>query len=117
MTLPTLTPHTDAFATAASADRIERAARALVAQAAEIRHLTAAPDVVVGCVSAVTEDGTPLAVSASGSQLPTYPLEHARARATYGRPSAVNGSELLVVRAEPFPGRPAVLLLREAIGF
>src|SRR5262249_59021280 len=93
----------------------------------EIRRLRAAPDVVVGSVSAVTEDGTLVAVSASGSQLPAYaggagkviwvvgaqkivpdlaaafrrietyafPLEDVRARATYGRPSAIN--KLLVV--------------------
>jgi LUD domain len=116
-------------------------------QAAEIRRLTATPDVVVGSVSAVTEDGTLVAVSASGSQLPAYaggagqvilvvgaqkivpdleaalrrietyplPLEDARARVTYGRPSAIN--KLLVVNAEPFRGRTTVLLLREAIGF
>jgi hypothetical protein len=116
-------------------------------QAAEIRRLTTTPDVVVGSVAAVTEDGTLVAASASGSQLPAYaggagqvilvvgaqkivpdlaaalrrietyalPLEDARARATYGRPSAIN--KLLVVNAEPFPGRTTVLLLREAIGF
>jgi L-lactate utilization protein LutC len=116
-------------------------------QAAEIRRLTTTPDVVVGSVSAVTEGGTLLAVSASGSQLPAYaggadqviwlvgaqkivpdlaaalrrietyalPLEDARARATYGRPSATN--KMLIVNAEPLPGRATVLLLREAIGF
>src|SRR5215813_13976988 len=114
---------------------------------AEIRHLTATPDVVVGSVSAVTEDGALVAVSASGSQLPAYaggagrmilvvgaqkivpdlttalrrienyalPLEDARARATYGQPSAIN--KLLIVNAEPFPGRTTVLLVRQAIGF
>jgi L-lactate utilization protein LutC len=116
-------------------------------QAAEIRCLTTTPDVVVGSVSALTEDGTLVAVSASGSQLPAYaggaaqviwlvgaqkivpdlatalrrietyalPLEDARARATYGRPSAIN--KLLIVNAEPLPGRATVLLVREAIGF
>src|SRR5690349_5944865 len=39
---------------------------------AEIRRLTATPDVAVGSVSAVTEDGALVAVSASGSQLPAY---------------------------------------------
>ena len=116
-------------------------------QAAEIRRLTTTPDVVVGSVAAVTEDGTLVAASASGSQLPAYaggagqvilvvgaqkivpdlaaalrrietyalPLEDARARLAYGRSSAIN--KLLVVNAEPFPGRTTVLLLREAIGF
>jgi len=43
------------------------------------------------------------------------PLENARAQAVYGSPSAVN--RLLVLNAEPRPGRATVLLLREAIGF
>jgi hypothetical protein len=41
-------------------------------QGDEIRRLRAAPDFVVGSVSAVTEDGALVAVSASGSQLPAY---------------------------------------------
>ena len=116
-------------------------------QGAEIRRLTAIPDVVVGSVSAVTEDGAVVAVSASGSQLPAYaggaarviwvigaqkivsdlatafrrvegyalPLEDARARAIYGRSSAIN--KVLIVNAEPVPGRATVLLVRQAIGF
>jgi hypothetical protein len=112
----------------------------------EIRRLLAGPDVVVGSVAALTETGSLVVASASGSQLPAYaggaaraiwivgaqkvvpdlstalrrieehalPLESARARA-YGQPSAVN--RLLVLNAEPHPGRGTVLLLREAIGF
>jgi transposase len=114
---------------------------------AEIRRLTATPDVVVGSVSALTQDGALVAVSASGSQLPAYaggaarviwvigaqkivadldtalrriesyalPLEDARARAIYGRSSAIN--KVLIVNAEPMPGRATVLLVRQAIGF
>jgi len=114
---------------------------------AEIRRLTGTPDVVVGSVSALTEDGALVAVSASGSQLPAYaggaervicvvgaqkivadldnafrrvesyalPLEDARARAIYGRSSAIN--KVLIVNAEPIPGRTTVLLVRQAIGF
>jgi hypothetical protein len=101
---------------------------------------------VVGSVAAVTETGSLVAASASGSQLPAYaggaraiwivgaqkvvpdlpaalrrvedhclPLESARAQAAYGQPSAIN--RLLVLNAEPYPGRGTVLLLREAIGF
>ena len=113
----------------------------------EIRQLLASPDVVVGSVAAVTETGSLVVASGSGSQLPAYaggagrriwivgaqkvvpdlssalrrvedyclPLESARAQAVYGWPSAVN--HLLVLNAEPFPGRSTVLLLREAIGF
>lgn len=116
-------------------------------EADEIRKLAASPDVVVGSVAAVTEDGSLVAASASGSQLPAYaggaalaiwvvgaqkvvpdlatalrrveeyalPLESARAMEAYGVPSAI--SRLLVLNAEPQPGRGVVLLLREAIGF
>lgn len=117
------------------------------AGADEIRRLAATPDVVIGSVAAVTETGSLVAASASGSQLPAYsggaaqaiwvvgaqkvvpdlssalrrvqdhalPLETARAQDAYGQPSAVN--RLLVLNAEPRPGRGTVLLLREAIGF
>jgi hypothetical protein len=37
------------------------------------------------------------------------------APAPYGYPSAIN--RLLILNAEPHPGRGTVLLLREAIGF
>jgi len=113
----------------------------------EIRRLVASPDVVVGSVAAVTETGSLVVASASGSQLPAYagggaraiwiagaqkvvpdlraalrrvedhalPLESARAQAVYGQPSAIN--RLLILNAEPHPGRGIVMLLREAIGF
>ena len=113
---------------------------------AEIWRLMSTPDVIVGSVHAVTETGFVVA-SASGSQLPGYaggaaraiwivgaqkvvpdlgtalrrveehclPLESARAQAAYGQPSAIN--RLLILNAEPYPGRGTVLLLREAIGF
>lgn len=112
----------------------------------EIRRLVAAPDVVVNSVAAVTETGSLVLASASGSQIPAnaggagravwivgaqkvvpdlstalrrveehaLPLEDARAQAVYGMPSAIN--RLLVLNAEPHPGRGTVLLLREAIG-
>jgi LUD domain len=118
-----------------------------VTAAADIRRMLASPDVVVGSVAAVTETGSVVAASASGSQIPAYsggaarriwiagaqkvvpdldtalrrvedhclPLETVRAQAIYGQPSAVN--HLLVLNAEPYPGRSTVLLLREAIGF
>ena len=113
----------------------------------DIRRLLASPDVVVGSVAALTETGSLVAASGSGSQLPAYaggaaraiwivgaqkvvpdlstalrrvhdhalPLESARAQAAYGSPSAIN--RLLILNAEPRPGRSTVLLLREAIGF
>ena len=113
----------------------------------EIRRLLASPDVIVGSVAAVTETGSLVVASASGSQLTGYaggsaraiwvvgaqkvvpdlstalrrvedhclPLENDRAMRVYGQPSAVN--RLLILNAEPHPGRGTVLLLREAIGF
>jgi hypothetical protein len=113
----------------------------------EIRRLIASPDVAIGSVNAVTETGALVIASASGSQLPGYaggaaqaiwvvgaqkvvpdldtalrrieeyvlPLESARVQLVYGGPSAVN--RVLILHAEPHPGRGTVLLLREAIGF
>ena len=113
----------------------------------EIRRVLASPDVIVGSVAAVTETGSLVVASASGSQLTGYaggsaraiwvvgaqkvvpdlgaalrriedhclPLENDRAMKAYGRPSAVN--RVLILNAEPHPGRGTVLLLREAIGF
>lgn len=113
----------------------------------EIRQLTATPDVVAGSVAAVTETGSLVAASATGSQLPAFaggaaraiwivgaqkvvpdlgaalrrvhdhalPLESARAQRAYGRPSAIN--KVLILNAEPTPGRSTVLLLRETIGY
>jgi hypothetical protein len=110
-------------------------------------QLLGRPEVVVGSVNAVTETGSLVAASGSGSQLPAYaggaaraiwvvgaqkvvptlqdalrrieehvlPLESARTQQAYGAPSAVN--RLLVLNAEPRPGRATVLLLREPIGF
>jgi hypothetical protein len=113
----------------------------------DIRRLLASPDVTIGSVAAVTETGSLVVASGSGSQLPGYsggagraiwivgaqkvvpdlnsalrrvhehalPLESARTKVAYGWPSAVN--RLLVLNAEPYPGRGTVLLLRQAIGF
>lgn len=116
-------------------------------QSAEIWRMIACPDVIVGSVAAVTETGSLVAASASGSQLAGYsgaaarviwvvgaqkvspdlstalrriedhclPLENERAMKVYGVPSVLN--RILVLNAEPHPGRGTVLLLREAIGF
>ena len=118
-----------------------------VTSADDLRRLLASPDVVLGSVVALTETGSLVVASASGSQLPSYaggaaraiwivgaqkvvpdlkhraaprrnhalPLENARAQVAYGQPSAIN--RLLILNAEPHPGRGTVLLLREAIGF
>jgi hypothetical protein len=116
-------------------------------QARDVWRLIASPDVIVGSVAALTETGSLVIASASGAQLPGYagaaghaiwivgaqkvvpdlstalrrvddyclPLESTRAMQVYGKPSAVN--RLLILNAEPEPGRGTVLLLREAIGF
>jgi hypothetical protein len=113
----------------------------------EIWAALSTPDVLVGSVAAVTETGSLVVASASGSQLPGYagaaarviwvvgaqkvvpdlstalrrveehclPLESERAMRIYGQPSAIN--RVLILNAEPEPGRGTVLLLREAIGF
>ena len=113
----------------------------------EIWAALSTPDVIVGSVAAVTETGSLVVASASGSQLPGYagaaasviwvvgaqkvvpdlgtalrriedhclPLESERAMKVYGQPSASN--RVLILNAEPEPGRGTLLLLREAIGF
>ncbi|WBO69721.1 MULTISPECIES: LUD domain-containing protein [Streptomyces] len=116
-------------------------------QIKEIWQLLACPDVIVGSAAAVTETGSVVFASASGSQLAGYsgaaqrviwvvgaqkivpdlstalrrieehcvPLEDERCKQAYGVPSSLN--RLLVLNAEPAPGRVTLLLLREAIGF
>ncbi|HEY1668858.1 MAG TPA: nuclear transport factor 2 family protein [Trebonia sp.] len=116
-------------------------------QADDIRRLTATPDVAMGSVAAVTEGGSLVIASASGSQLPGYAGGAARAIWIVGAqkvvpdlPAALRRVEehclplesaraqvaygqpsavnrLLVLNAEYIQGRGTVLLLREAIGF
>ena len=118
-----------------------------VTRADDIRRLRAAPDVVVGSVHAVTETGSLVAASGTGSQLPSYAGGAARAIWIVGAqklvpdlPAALRRVEdhclplesartqvaygspsainrLLILNAELQPGRGTVLLLREAIGF
>jgi LUD domain len=113
----------------------------------EIWRLMSTPDVIVGSVHAVTETGSLVVASASGSQLPGYAGGAARAIWIVGaqkvvpdlptalsrvedhclplesaRAQAVYGqpsaiNRLLILNAELYPGRGTVLLLREAIGF
>ena len=113
----------------------------------EIRRLIASPDVIVGSVHAVTETGSLVVASATGSQLTGYVGGSARVIWVVGaqkvvpdlstalrrvedhclplesaRTQAAYGSpsainRLLILNAEFHPGRGTVLLLREAIGF
>lgn len=130
-------------------DAIRTRSRAMdrATQLAEIWRLMSTPDVIVGSVHAVTETGSLVIASASGSQLPGYAGGALRAIWIVGaqkvvpdlsaalrrveehclpleseRAQAVYGqpsaiNRLLVMNAELYPGRATVLLLREAIGF
>jgi hypothetical protein len=113
----------------------------------EIRRLLASPDVIVGSVAAVTETGSLVAASASGSQLPGYAGAAARVIWVIGAQKVVPDlaaalrrvedhclplendramkaygkpsalNRVLILNAEPEAGRGTVLLLRQAIGF
>ena len=115
-------------------------------QGKQIRQLGSGPDVVIGSIHALTEDGVLLASSMSGSQLGQYaggagkvvlvigsqkivpdlatafqridehvvPLEDARALQAYGVHTAQN--KTLIIRGD-LPGRVAVVLVKDAIGF
>lgn len=117
------------------------------AEADEFRRLLASPDVIVGSVAAVTETGSVVIASGSGSQLPGYAGGAARAIWIVGaqkvvpdlstalrrveehalplesaRTQAAYGhpsaiNRLLILNAEFQPGRGTVLLLREPIGY
>ncbi len=118
-----------------------------VAQRAEFWRLMSTPDVIVGSVHAITETGSLVVASGTGSQLPGYAGGATRAIWIAGAqklvpdlPAALRRVEehclplesartqvaygspsainrLLVLNAELVPGRGTVLLLREAIGF
>ncbi|MFI6560746.1 LUD domain-containing protein [Streptomyces sp. NPDC050534] len=118
-----------------------------VACADDMRRLLASPDVIVGSVAALTETGSLVIASGSGSQLPGYAGGAGRAIWIVGaqkvvpdlatalrrveehclplesaRTQEAHGwpsavNRLLVLNAEHRPGRGTVLLLREAIGF
>jgi hypothetical protein len=118
-----------------------------VACADEVRRLLATPDVEVGSVAALTETGSLVIASGSGSQLPGFAGGAARAIWIVGaqkvvpdlstalrrveehalplesvRTQAAYGcpsaiNRLLILNAELHRGRGTVLLLREAIGF
>ena len=118
-----------------------------VADLREIWRLMSTPDVIVGSVHAVTETGSLVIASASGSQLPGYAggaghriwvagaqkvvpdlpaalrrVEEHCLPLESDRAMKVYGgpsavNRLLILNAELYPGRGTVLLLREAIGF
>jgi len=115
-------------------------------QRAEMRRLSASPDVVVGSVHAITEDGKVIAASASGSQLGSYAGGAGRVIWVVGSQKIVSDIDTAMrrvqyyaypkedVRArekygmpsallkiliinEDWPGRSTVVLVREPIGF
>ena len=116
-------------------------------QADDIRRLTSSPDVMLGSVHAVTETGSLVTASASGSQLGPYAagagkvilvvgtqkivsdLEEALLRIDEyafpledARAQAAYGmhsgvNKVLIVNREWMPGRTTVVLVDEALGF
>jgi hypothetical protein len=140
------------FAEPATAQRLDRAAAALTAhgftvEIDDIRRLLASPDIAIASVAAVTETGSLVMASASGSQLPAHAGGAGRRIWIAGaqkvvpdlatalrrveehclplesdRAQRVYGqpsaiSRMLILNAEYQPGHGTVLLLREAIGF
>jgi hypothetical protein len=115
-------------------------------QRAEMRKLSASPDVVVGSVHAVTEDGRVVAASASGSQLGAYAYGAGRVIWVVGSQKVVPDIDAAMRRVQlysypkedirargkygmpsavlkvltmngDFPGRSTVVLVREPVGF
>src|SRR5881296_3353001 len=117
------------------------------AQADEIRRLTSAPDIMLGSVHAVTENGSLLAASASGSQLGPYVTGAGRLILVVGTQKIVSDFEeglrrineyvfpledaraqaaygvhsgvnkVLIINRELLPGRITVVFVDEVLGF
>jgi hypothetical protein len=115
-------------------------------QGREIRKLVAAPDVMLGSVQAITDDGALVVVSYAGSQIGPYASGAGRVILVVGSQKIVRDldeglrrarehvmpyedaslraqlgvptklAKLLVVFEEPRPGRTTVVLVREPIG-
>ena len=116
-------------------------------QADEIRHLTASPDVMLGSVHAITETGSLVVASASGSQIGPYASGAGKVILLVGTQKIVPGLEdalrrvdeyafpledaraqaaygvhsgvnkVLIINREWVPGRITVVLCDEALGF
>jgi hypothetical protein len=116
-------------------------------QADEIRRLSAAPDVMLGSVHAVTEAGALIAASMSGSQLGPYASGAGRVILVVGTQKIVSDLEeglrrvneyafpledaraqaaygihsavnkVLIINREITPGRITVVLVDEVLGF
>src|SRR6059036_2025693 len=116
-------------------------------QADEIRRLTSTPDVMLGSVHAVTETGSLIAASASGSQLGPYVAGAGRVILVVGTQKIVSDLEeglrrideyvfpledaraqvaygvnsgvnkVLIINRERTPGRITVVLVDQVLGF
>lgn len=116
-------------------------------QADEIRRLSAAPDLMLGSVHAVTETGSLMAASSSGSQLASYAAGAGRVILVVGGQKVVADLEeglqrideyafpledaraldaygihsgvnkVLIINREVVPGRITVVLVDEVLGF
>ena len=116
-------------------------------QADEIRHLSSAPDVMLGSVHAVTETGSLLAASSSGSQLGPYVAGAGRVILVVGTQKIVSDLEdglrridlyalpledaraqaaygihsavnkVVIINREITPGRITVVFVDEVLGF
>ena len=115
-------------------------------QGREIRKLTAAPDVMLGSVAAVTEDGKLVTASNSGSQLGPYASSAGRVILVVGAQKIVTDvdeavrriydhtlkleserlraaigvdsfvSHILITNRDARPGRTTVIIVREPLG-
>jgi acyl-CoA hydrolase len=115
-------------------------------QRTEMRRLSASPDVVVGSVHAITEDGRVVVASASGSQLGPYASSAGKVIWVVGSQKIVPDIETAMRRVQYYaypkedirarekygmpsallkiltingdwPGRSTIVLVREPIGF
>lgn len=140
---------TEAIATSGRYDAVRPRIMSMdrATQADEIRRLSAAPDVMLGSVHAVTETGSLLAASMSGSQLGPYVSGAGRVILVVGtqkivanleeglrrineysfpledaRAQAAYGihsavNKVLIINREIVPGRITVVLVDEPLGF
>jgi len=138
-----------ALAERSDIDLVKSRARSMdrTTQAAEIRRMTQAPDIALGSVHAVTEDGYVLVASATGSQIGPYSFGAGRVIWVVGAQKVVPNLEegfrrleryalplederarqvygvgsslnrVLVFRRENQPGRTTLILVRQKVGF
>jgi len=96
--------------------RVRTSAMDRESQGREIRKLVSAPDVMLGSVAAITEDGALVAASATGSQLPAYAAGAGRVILVVGSQKIVPDFDAAMVRIRDvvFPWENAQV--REKLG-